>query len=552
MNIGKRLAIVFGVILIAVILASISTLYFTNKIKASALLTKNESAKFALVAKDIKICVIQVQQWLTDISATRSMPGFDDGFDEAENYAQEFKEKILQFHKLCEDRNDEAGTANIEEIMKAFDEYYEMGKKMANEYIEKGPEVGNVFMEKFDPYAEAIGKKVESLVKEQNDRLVGSMEDIIRISNISASVIAIVGLCLFIITLTLAIAITKSIVNPLKEIVKSIKELGGGNLKSKCTVNRGDEMGEISNAINDTIDSLRKTIEDISTSSNVLASSSQELFSTSNQIASNSEEMSSQSNAVVSATEQTLSSVNTISSSAEEMSYSVSTVATAIEEMSSSLNEVAKNCQKEFEIASNANKQTLFTREIMEKLGIASKEIGKIIETINDIADQTNLLALNATIEAASAGEAGKGFAVVANEVKELAKQTSQATDEIGRQIEEMQTNTKDSIKAIESVTTVIQEVNSISQNITGSVEEQSATINEIAKNIGEASKAAKETARSVQETANGVKEVSSNIQGLNTVVGNTSNGVAQINSRTNELSKLAEGLRGIISQFQV
>ena len=127
--------------------------------------------------------------------------------------------------------------------------------------------------------------------------------------------------------------------------------------------------------------------------------------------------------------------------------------------MSSSLNEVSKNCQKESQIAANANNQAKSTRDLMERLGVSSKEIGKVIEVINDIADQTNLLALNATIEAASAGEAGKGFAVVANEVKELAKQTAQATDQIGRQIEEMQNNTGNAVAAIEDITKIIEEI---------------------------------------------------------------------------------------------
>ncbi len=120
----------------------------------------------------------------------------------------------------------------------------------------------------------------------------------------------------------------------------------------------------------------------------------------------------------------------------------------------------------------------------MDKLGAAAKSIGKVVEVINDIADQTNLLALNATIEVASAGEAGKRFAVVANEVKELAKQTAQATQEIQKQVEDMQTNTESAIKAIDSVSKVIEEVNEISQTIVSAVEEQSATVNEISRNV--------------------------------------------------------------------
>jgi methyl-accepting chemotaxis protein len=232
------------------------------------------------------------------------------------------------------------------------------------------------------------------------------------------------------------------------------------------------------------------------------------------------------------------------------MSTGVKTVATAIEEMSSSLNEVAKNCQKESQIAAAANNQTKSTRDLMERLGVSSREIGKVIEVINDIADQTNLLALNATIEAASAGEAGKGFAVVANEVKELAKQTAQATEQISSQIEEMQTSTGSAVTAIEEVTKIIEEINAISHTIVSAVEEQSATVNEIARSVGGASQAAGDIAKNVGESAKGLMEVSSTIQDVNKAAAETAGGVGNIKSSAQELSQLAIGLQAIVKQF--
>jgi methyl-accepting chemotaxis protein len=188
----------------------------------------------------------------------------------------------------------------------------------------------------------------------------------------------------------------------------------------------------------------------------------------------------------------------------------------------------------------------------MDRLGTSSKEIGKVIEVINDIADRTNLLALNATIEAASAGEAGKGFAVVANEVKELAKQTAQATDQISRQIEEMQNNPGSAVKAIEDITAIIEEINVISHTIVAAVEEQSATVNEIAKSVGGASQAATEIAKNVGESAKGLVEISSNIQGVNTAATDTSNGVGQLKESIQDMGDLVSGLQKVLGQFKV
>ena len=234
------------------------------------------------------------------------------------------------------------------------------------------------------------------------------------------------------------------------------------------------------------------------------------------------------------------------------MSSSADTVATAIEEMSASINEVARNCQKELQISSDASAHARSSQDIMNNLGIASKSIGKVIEVINDLADQTNLLALNATIEAASAGEAGKGFAVVANEVKALAKQTAQATQEIQTQIEDIQRNTDSAVLAIESVVTIIEEVNTISQTIVSAVEEQSITVNEIAKNVSGVSIGAQEVARNVAESAQGLAEVARTIVSVSQGVSDTSMGITQIKTSADELARLSESLSGLVGQFKI
>ncbi len=353
-----------------------------------------------------------------------------------------------------------------------------------------------------------------------------------------------------VLTTVIGIRISGSVTR-LTDMLRDISE-GEGDLTKRLEMVAKDEVGDLAHYFNVFVEKLQSMVRNISDNTVTLSNSSEELSTTSNQLASNAEEMSNQSNTVASATEQATTNVNSIASSAEEMSTSVSTVASSIEEMNSSLNEVSKNCQKELDVAKQANSKASTTRQQMEKLGSSSKEIGKVVDTINDIADQTNLLALNATIEAASAGEAGKGFAVVANEVKELAKQTGEATEEIRGKIEQIQTDTSESVTAIEEIATVIEQVTEISQTIVSAVEEQSATVNEISRNVSGASEASNEIARNVQESAGGLKEVSSNIQGVNSASADTAKGVDQIKESAQELAKLSAQLKQIVDQFKV
>jgi len=223
-----------------------------------------------------------------------------------------------------------------------------------------------------------------------------------------------------------------------------------------------------------------------------------------------------------------------------------------MEEMSSSIQEVARNCAQESEIARKANTQARETRVLMGKLDESARQIGKVVELINRIAEQTNLLALNATIEAASAGEAGRGFAVVANEVKELARQSAAATEDIRKQVELIQDNTGASIKSLEEVGKIIEQVSQISSSIAAAVEEQSATTSEIVGTIHGVSTATGTLSQNVQQTADGAGEVARNIAGVSTAAADGAKGAARVSTSATELTALSTTLSQLVAKFKI
>ncbi len=188
----------------------------------------------------------------------------------------------------------------------------------------------------------------------------------------------------------------------------------------------------------------------------------------------------------------------------------------------------------------------------MDELGRSSDSIGKVIDLIQDIASQTNLLALNATIEAASAGEAGKGFAVVANEVKELAKQTSSATEDIRAQVENIQKNAQTAVSAIRSIAEVVSEVDTTSQMILVTVSEQTNAVNEISQNIGGASDGAQDVAQNVAAAANAMQDIVSDIQEVNNAVVETNEGLSGVRGNAEQVYSLSTSLEKIVRQFKI
>jgi methyl-accepting chemotaxis protein len=308
-----------------------------------------------------------------------------------------------------------------------------------------------------------------------------------------------------------------------ESILGVVNAASSGDLTQEMTVKGADSVGQMAEELAKFFANLRRNVAKIAQTAQVLASSSHELTAVSQQMAANAEETAAQANVA--------------SVAAEQVSKNVTTVSTGAEEMGASIKEIAKSANEAAKVATSAVKVAEKTNATVAKLGESSAEIGNVIKVITSIAQQTNLLALNATIEAARAGEAGKGFAVVANEVKELAKQTARATEDISRKIEAIQGDTKGAVEAIAQIGKIINQINDIQNTIASAVEEQTATTGEISRNVAEA--------------AQGSNEIAQNITGVAQAARSTTEGASNTKSSADELSKMALDLQKLVSQFK-
>jgi len=398
----------------------------------------------------------------------------------------------------------------------------------------------------------AINKSVQDLISRADQEMHMALASGDSVLKGGRTLLVIITLIAAVLAVALGLLISRSITRNVQILANATRKVAQGDLSEEVVVASKDEIGDLSQDTNHMINDLKKMITSMGEFSQLLTTSSQRLAAMSDELENNSVKMGETSDDAVKVSREVSSLMNAVAGTAKESMANVNSVASSIEEMTATIAEISKNTANAQNVTGNAVSTVNKTSQRMNELGQAASEINKVVEMIMGISSQTNLLALNATIEAARAGEAGKGFAVVAAEVKELARQTNEATGEISEKITDIQESSQSSIEEMASVTKIINEINDIVSSIASAIEEQTATTRHISENVFSAAKGIEEMTGSVSETA----EVSRNVAEDVSVVSQTSEKVkassAQTKERSVELATLASELQALVKQFKL
>jgi methyl-accepting chemotaxis protein len=446
---------------------------------------------------------------------------------EMTRFAENTRTLASLFDKLDTNLNTEKGRALGAHLRQTSDAYHQViDQGLQLHRTDKTKEALALFADpKTDALRSDLGNTSQELVEFQDTLKRATREEQSAAEATTSTLTVTLTVIGLIVGLIVAALISSSVTRPITSMVGLIEQIAANNLAADdLSIASDDEIGKASAALNEMKTSLHGVIQSIAETAERVATASAELSATSQQISANSEETSAQANLVAQATQQVTRNLQGVSGGAGEMT--------------STIQSIASNTHEAASVAQNAVQTTQTANTTIAKLGDSSAEIGEVIKVITSIAQQTNLLALNATIEAARAGESGKGFAVVANEVKELAKQTAEATEDISRKITAIQSDTKDAVSAIGTITEVIQKISNISGTIATAVEEQSATTSEMTRNLSDAAK--------------GSGEIASNIEGVATAAQGTSSSAQESQKAADDLARMATELRGLVAHFQL
>jgi len=422
-------------------------------------------------------------------------------------------------------------------------------------------------MEQENPVYEQVRKDGKDLftvfgpLKDFNGKTIGVLALPVDISSTLAEIAAttyklISSGAVFLVLLLLALnfTINRLMNRPLRQVIGQFEKAGRGDLTQRM-LNKGgsqDEFAELGAGFNAFLENVQAMVTELKGSVQAMTSSSGELTTLARGMESGARTSAERAGSVAAAAEEMSANMSSVAAASEQAATNVNMVATATEEMSTTIARIAENTEMASSITRKAVEQARGATEKVNVLGLAASEISKVTEVITEISEQTNLLALNATIEAARAGEAGKGFAVVANEIKVLAKQTADATQQIRRQIEGIQTSTGATIEEIREISKVIDQVNEIVTTIATAIEEQAATTSEIGGNVIQAAQGITEVNENVAQTSAVSGEIAGDINGVSGVIEEMSRSAGEVNNRADDLAVLAQKLRELISIFKV
>lgn len=485
-------------------------------------------------AYKLKNAVIQVQQWLTDISATRGLDGLDDGFKEAQKNAEIARALLLELAEL-----DPEYAKEYQTMQQIFDRYYEAGKKMAQAYVDEGPSGGNVMMASFDKAAADMGDSIDSLISRMDASNEEHLEHVVHNSSQIAFFNIISGIILGAVLLMFFLLFRFRILNPVNTVTALIKNIaeGEGDLTRRLPEVRKDELGELAAGFNTFAAKLQNMMQKIADASQPLDQASTELTQITKATSEGMQKQQSQ-------TTQAATAVTEMASTVQEVAKSASSAAEAVQQADNSaqqaLNIVNLNADAIKSLTAEVNESASVIQQLAEK----TQNIGTVLDVIKGIAEQTNLLALNAAIEAARAGEQGRGFAVVADEVRNLASRTQDSTREIESMIATLQNQADGAVKAMSESQLKTEESMERSHEVAES-------LSSIAEAIRQITDMNMQIASASEEQSSVAEEINRNIIAINEVADKTAIDSLSVDTNSQQLAKLASQIRAIVSEYQ-
>ncbi|MBF0309033.1 MAG: bacteriohemerythrin [Magnetococcales bacterium] len=575
----ERFLIVAGLPLLFMVLSGLAAWWLAGSLVSEARHVAQTDLTLALEVKELQRLVGKVQERYTDVSATRAQDGLGAGFAEADEAARLFVKGAGRVREILDREADTELIGKLSEVEKRFVAFRTAGRKMAEAYVAGGPPEGNRLMPEFDMAAEALSGKLEPFVDESATRATGRSAEVadhlvrMQLHLIVMLVLAVV--CAGAMAGWMASRVMASI----RRLVASLGQLEEGNLAARNGLTgKRDELALIGQSVDHLGDRLQRVLGVVGFHAASVTASAGELVKIRDQLKTDAEDTRvvvvdvSRENerlaqevtgvkeavagvvgnveSIASSMEQVSLDVVSIAAGAEQASVNISTMASAAEEITANLDGVKKSLEQVDKavhgVAGSVREVTNALQQVrrrcqaassdseqmheyaqngltmMEQLSTLASEIGEVVEVINNIADQTNMLALNASIEAAGAGDAGKGFSVVANEVKELARQTGEATQMIASKIKEIQQQVHLVSGANMEIVQGVSRVNQANMEITHAVDTQSTSIRtihlainqvaeaagEVTRNMSELDMAARDVARAAAEAAVGTAEV--------------------------------------------
>ncbi len=530
--IGSTIAVI-----LAVTVSSMISYAGISSIKAKSDYQTSTVMPSMLHYLELKLDVIQVQQWLTDVSATRAAEGYDDGYDEAKKYFDFANQRLDVLIELNTKIANAEQVVKLQGFKKDFKEYYAVGVNMANAYVKDGHIEGNKWMSKLDPFAAKLTEELEVWVTQ-------SQTDTKRIANeingglTKFSTQSIIFTTFMVLAIFVFVGIIDSALKDINPIDKLLARLAELDFTMHIEIKGKNEIAQIAQNTSKVIDVIKDFILDAKNSSIENASISHELSSTAIVVGQKVKD-------VTKLVEQTQQKANAL---VGEIQMSILDANKSRENTIIVSNNLTQATKDVIRLTEDVQTTAHIEAEIATKIESLSAEAGQVKEVLNvisDIADQTNLLALNAAIEAARAGEHGRGFAVVADEVRKLAERTQKSLVEIQTNINIMVQSINDSSEQMNKNSTHIQELADTSSRVEKS-------INETLSLMGAATMANEKTVIDFETTGKKINEISSEINNANEIVASNARSVEEISAASSHLNEMTNQLSAKMEKFKM